>query len=364
MYSTYTGIAMSAREKGVLDLTENHINMGSKPVQGANRRLRTKSLVFLTWVLWVLPILFLLGIMIWFALPGGEGSFWHSPTNELSRTPSLEDKANSQTPAETIEVISTILPLSDIVKNIGGDKVSVKTLIPPGANPHTYEISPTQAVSVAKASLFIRVGAGLDDFVDKIMSSISSKETVVLKVTDEVDLIDGDPHVWLDPVIVKERIVPAITEALCRIAPENATYFRKNQSLYQKKLDALHEEIERLLSNLKGRPLISVHSAWRYFCLRYGLKGIYVEEFPGKEPSPRWISTVVDLAKESGARAIFVEPQFSAKMAETIAQELGVGVYKADPIGKEGVPGFNTYIDLMKSNVEVFRKVLGENQDL
>ncbi|HHY39044.1 MAG TPA: zinc ABC transporter substrate-binding protein [Clostridia bacterium] len=332
-----------------------------KPVPGANQHPRTRSLVFLTWGL---PVLLLTGITIWFLLHGGEGSFWHSPANGLSRAPNPEEKLNSSEPGGPIEVVSTIFPLSDIAKNIGGDKVSVMTLIPPGANPHTYEISPTQAILVAKASLLIRVGAGLDDFVDKIMSSISSRETIILRLTDGVDLVDGDPHIWLDPVIVKERIVPAITGALCRIAPEDAAYFRKNQFLYQERLDALHREIQRLLSNLEGRPLISVHSAWRYFCLRYGLKGIYIEEFPGKEPSPRWISTVVDLAKRSGAQAIFVEPQFSAKMAETIAQELGVEVYEADPIGKEGVPGFNTYIDLMKHNVEVFRKALGENRDL
>lgn len=360
MFSMCTGTAMSARGKRVLNLTENQDEMEAQnPVPEEYGRRRMPA-----WALPMLVLLILIGAGIWFMLYRGPGYFRsYRPANDLPGAPGpeeLKESLNAPEQGSAIEVIATIFPISDIVKNVGGEKVSVTTLIPAGSNPHTYEISPGQAVRVSRASLFIRVGGGLDDFVDKITSSIG-RGTVVLTLTDGIDLVEGDPHIWLDPVIVKERIAPAVTEALRRISPQDAAYFEKNRSLYQNEVDTLHDEIQKHMAGLTGRPLLSIHSAWRYFCLRYGLKGIYIEEFPGKEPSAQWISTVTALARKNEVRAVFVEPQFSPKMAETIARELGVKVYKADPIGGEGVPGFETYIDLMRSNVQVFREALGDN---
>jgi zinc transport system substrate-binding protein len=261
---------------------------------------------------------------------------------------------------QVIEIVATIFPIADITERIGRDRVNVITLIPAGSNPHIFEISPSQASDLSRARLFIKIGAGLDDFLDKLASSVNP-EASVLTLTRKVSLIDNDPHIWLDPLTVRDIIVPAIADELCRISSEDTAYFRKNQALYEEDLVALDKEIQGEMHGLEGRSFISVHSAWRYFCARYGLQEIPVEEYPGKEPSIRWIMEITETAKRRGSRAVVTEPQFSTRMAEVISSELGLKVYKADPLGGEGVPGFDTYINLMKSNIKTFKKALEGN---
>ncbi len=279
-------------------------------------------------------------------------------------------------------IITTIYPIADITRNIAGDAVSVISLIPAGASPHTFEPTPKQMAEIARASAFIAIGAGLDDWAQSLASA-GSPDLVQIRLTDGLKLLphepsalqgEGpvheedstahahhgyDPHIWLDPVLVREHVVPEITRVLVDLVPDREAELIAGAQAYQEKLDALHAEISRSLEGLDKPRFIAFHSAWRYFAARYELiQAASVEESPGKEPSARWISEVVETARSLDAKAIFAEPQFSNKAAEIIAQEFGAEVLIVDPLGGEGLEGRDSYISLMRSNAAVFRKGL------
>lgn len=303
-------------------------------------------------------------------------------------------------PGKTV-VIATIFPLADVAKNIGGDRVEVSSLLPGGASPHTFEPTPRQMGQVAGARVVIQVGAGLDDWVGKL-TGVAGKEHLRVAVTEGVHLRAGghhhpvetghthghhhdghshdfepaggaagtgsehgheygfgDPHVWLDPVLVRDEIAPRIFAALCQAAPEDTDYFAANLESFQAELTGLHEELTELAGRLEIRHFVAYHSAWGYFADRYGLVEVAtVEEAPGKEPSPAWIITVVETARAHKAGAIFAEPQFSTKAAEVIAAEYGARVLILDPLGGEDIPGRDSYLNLMRYNAAVLAEGL------
>ncbi|ACA59348.1 periplasmic solute binding protein [Candidatus Desulforudis audaxviator MP104C] len=294
-------------------------------------------------------------------------------------------------PGKTV-VIATIFPLADIAKNIGGDRVAVSTLLPRGASPHTFEPTPRQMEQVTGARVLIQVGAGLDDWAGKL-AGVAGKDLLRVAVTEGLSLRAGghqhaecaghahehdhnacpaaetaaadpaygfaDPHVWLDPVLVRDEIAPRIFSALCQAAPEDADYFAANLESYQAELTVLHADLTALTAGFERRSFIAYHSAWGYFADRYGLvEAATVEEAPGKEPSPGWIMKVVETARAHQAGAIFAEPQFSTKAAEVIAAEYGARVLVLDPLGGEDIPGYDSYVNLMRSNAAVLAEGL------
>lgn len=287
-----------------------------------------------------------------------------------------------------LTVVTTIFPLADITRNLGGPYLHVLSLLPPGSNPHTYEPTPGQMKEVAQAQLIIRVGAGLDNWVDKLAAS-SHKEARSLEVSEGVPLLNpesestieheptaghddpndasahhhegADPHIWLDPVLVRDHIAPAITNTLIEIDPIHEADYRSYLVSYQAELTKLHQEYEKTLAPITHRKYISFHSSWCYLAQRYHLNEVAsIEPYPGKEPSAKWVKEVVDLAKEHHIKVIFAEPQFNPKTAEVISREFGGQVMLLDPLGGDQVEQRATYLDLMRYNLTVLQNGLNK----
>jgi zinc transport system substrate-binding protein len=270
----------------------------------------------------------------------------------------------------TIRVVATIFPLSDMVRQIGKDEVAVATLLPGGANPHTFEPTPAQIRDVANARVFVCVGAGLDTWATKLLAARSDPITVVT-ITDGLQLLGaqdaqhvpdahgGDPHVWVDPVLIRDHTVPAIAAALSQVDPEHRAAFEAAAATFQAALTQLDVDIQATLSPLPNRNYVAFHSAWRYFGERYDLHetGV-VEAFPGKEPSAREIAAVVERARAAHIHALLVEPQYNARTAQQIAAEFGGRTLLVDAIGGPDVAGRNHYIDLMRYNLQAFVEAL------
>lgn len=274
-----------------------------------------------------------------------------------------------------IKAVATIFPLADIVRQVGGSRVTVTTLLPAGASPHYFEPTPLQMKLVADAALYVRVGAGLDAWGDRLIAA-AKKPPLTVTATSGVKLLPvaeqellrekgreehhhegDDPHVWLDPLIVRDSILPAVTDALVRVSPGDATYFRNNGSRFARELTGLDKEMRKALQALPGKDFIALHSAWAYLARRYGLRQVAaVETFPGKEPSARYIAALVTLARKEGIRTIFAEPQLSDKAARVIAAEIRGRVLLLDPNGGEGVAGRNSYLALMRYNLSVIER--------
>jgi zinc transport system substrate-binding protein len=258
----------------------------------------------------------------------------------------------------TVPVVATIFPIADIVRQIGRDDVEVVTLLPAGASPHTFEPSPAQIRDVAHARVFVQIGAGLDDWGAKLLAARTEAATVV-RLSDGVLLANGDPHIWLDPVLMRDHAVPKILQALSAADVAHRSEFEHAAAELQSGLTRLDAEIRQAVAATAHKNYIAFHSAWRYFGERYGLQEIAViEAFPGKEPSAREIAAVVEAARAAHVHAILIEPQFNPRVAQQVAHEIGGQTLTVDPSGGPDVPGRNSYINLMQYNLQVFVKVL------
>lgn len=275
-----------------------------------------------------------------------------------------------------VSIVATIPPLADIARQVGGELVAVESLLPPGASPHTFEPRPAQVRSLGAAGLLFGVGAGLDDWALRLAAGSRAEVLLAAEAAEKagfgLEFGEGrehehehdqghggiDPHVWLDPIAVRDAVAPALAEALIELLPGSEPAIRANLEAFQRRLDELDRDVRAMLEPLPSRAFIAYHSAWAYFARRYGLEELAsVAAFPGQEPSARWIATVVDAARRHGVRVIFAEPQLSPKAAQVIASEIGGAVLLLDPLG--GVEGRFGYIDLIEYNARMLAEAFG-----
>lgn len=324
-------------------------------------------------------IVFLLLLLMIVTFAVGCGS----PGNDLADKPSLT-------------VITTIYPLADITRQLGGDLVDVICLLPTGASPHTYEPTVDQARLISEAQLFVFIGAGLDDWGtdlanaagpelhlidlstsvtlleegvhlmpvpadDKVASTIKPVLSDLQDEESDHDYRQGEmnPHYWLDPVVVSDQICSSIFQELVYLLPDEESYFKERMDNYRNELALLDEEIKTNVASFSSRKFIAFHSAWQYFASRYNLdQAAVIAGSPGREPSAGWIADLIDLVERGQVKAVFAEPQFSQDLADRIAEEGGIEVHILDPLGGENIPGRETYLSLMRYNLAVFREAL------
>ncbi len=255
-----------------------------------------------------------------------------------------------------VKVIASIAPLADFAKQVGGEKVDVRLLLPSGASPHIYEPTPRAIKDVSDAEVFIKTGAGLEFWAEKIIKASGNKKLIIVDSSSGVSVVGADPHIWLDPVIASS-IVTKIEKALIKADPQSSEFYRQNASVYKEKLSVLDKEISDKVKTFRIKEYVTFHPAWNYFSKRYGLKvaGV-IEESPGKEPSPKHIAKIIKEINRIGSRVVFVEPQFNPKIAGAVAKESGAKVLYLDPIG--GQKGRETYIDMMRYNISVMESVM------
>lgn len=276
-----------------------------------------------------------------------------------------------------LEVVTTIFPLADMANRLGGEKITVTCLLPAGASPHTAEPTADQVRRCSRAGILLYIGRGLDDWAIKIAGAASGD--LIICSLAEAALRQGwspsqepfpeiqsggpfNPHLWLDPLIVRDYICPAITETLVEADGLNEPFYRANSAAYRQELTALDLDIRASLSGLPGKRFVSLHEAWYYFAHRYELdQAAVISGFPGQEPSAAWISDLVDLCRRNSLKVVAAEPQLSTALAETIAQETGGTVVLLDPLGGEGVPQRDSYLDLMRYNTAVLRDAFNES---
>lgn len=276
----------------------------------------------------------------------------------------------TQEPAShRLNVTCSIFPLADVVRNIGNHNVEVHILIPPGASPHTFEPSPTEFKAFANTRIFVMVGAGFEFWAEKLITSSGSDSLLVVRASDGVELMshhtgrssmtqEGNPHIWLDPTIAK-KLVFKIAASLAEADIDNAAQYLENANRYSMSLDSLDLEIEQTVKDFRTKEYVAFHPAWSYFARRYGLREVgIIEETPGREPTPKQLMKIIEDIRKFKIRAVFAEPQLSPKAASAIATEAGVELLMLDPLGGEDLPGRDSYLALMRYNLETMRKAM------
>ncbi|HXX53459.1 MAG TPA: metal ABC transporter substrate-binding protein [Thermodesulfovibrionales bacterium] len=268
--------------------------------------------------------------------------------------------------AQSLKVVASISPVGDMVREVGGERVVVRVLLPPGASPHVFEPTPGTAKDISQATLFFGIGAGLDYWAEKLLKA--SKEHIrVILLSQGMRLLHeeeqgghghatANPHVWLDPLLAME-MVKKIEKTLAEADPQGAETYHTRGIRYLTKLQTLDTEIRDTVALFSIKSFVSFHPAWDYFALRYGLKNVgVIEESPGKEPSPQRLQAIVKAIRQYHIKAVFAEPQLNPKIAEVIAHEAGVKVILLDPEG--GLPGRDTYLGLMRYNLSQLKEAM------
>ena len=268
------------------------------------------------------------------------------------------------TPGDKVLVIASITPLGDFVRHVGGDRVQVEVLVPPGTSPHTFEPTPEQVKLLARADLLVLNGVGLEFWADKMVESaanpdlrviVTAEGLDILQTADEEGKVGGNPHVWLDPINAALQVA-RIRDALVEVDPAGKDVYLKNGARYIEDLKALDRDIMLRVAEFREKRFVAFHWAWIYFARRYGLEqAAVIERVPGSEPSPGDIAQVVEAIRSIGAKAIFAEPQLSPRVAEAIAAETGAQVLFLNPLGE---PPDYDYIRTMRHNVEQLEKAL------
>jgi len=263
--------------------------------------------------------------------------------------------------AARLAIVTSIMPLYNITKAIAGDAADVSVIVPPGMSPHMFSPKPSQLIDMAKAAVFVRVGAGLEYWADKVISSSGNKKLVIVTVTDgmkldgsDSDSPSGNPHVWLDPVIVK-AFSAGIEKALAGADPASRELYKKNLDKFTAGLDALDKMLAHETEKFKVRDIVSFHPSWYYFEKRYGLKeAASIEAVPGREPSARQIQGIIELVKKYKIKAVFAETTLPRKDADVIAAEAGVKVLVLNPEGGAG----DDYITFMEKNFLIMEEAM------
>lgn len=267
---------------------------------------------------------------------------------------STDEPASSKETGK-VNVVATTVPLGHFTKMVGEDRVTVAVLVPPGTNLHTFEPSPSKLVEVEDADLYVKNGAGLEIWMERIIQA--NEDMLVVDSSSGVDLIEttdaddhghgfdlgghgvdekiltADPHIWLSPLNAM-IIVENICEGLIEVDPENAEFYQKNRDDYLGKLAELDGELNSTFSQTDGKKFIVLHPSWSYFARDYDLVQVPILESE-KEPGPRYLAEVVEVARQKNITTIFVDPNFNPKSAEIIAREIDGMVVPLDPLAED-----------------------------
>jgi len=257
-------------------------------------------------------------------------------SQDQPQSSALSDNAsdNAQENAtDKINVATTIAPLAEFVRAVGGDRVAVTVVVPPGAEPHTFEPTPSLMVDMSKADLYVMNGAGLEFWIDRLLQA--NKDMTVIDSSKGIDLIsesedEMDPHIWIS---LKNAAVQVqnVCSGLIQVDPANKDYYSQNRDSYLEQLKALDEELNSSFAASKKKIFVVHHPAWTYFARDYALEQVPLMENE-KEPGPKYLSQVIDLARQNNISTIFIEPEFNPKSAEVIAKEMNASIKTLDPL--------------------------------
>lgn len=259
-------------------------------------------------------------------------------------------------------VAVTLHPIASIAEFVGGDAVTVRTLLPPGAHADTYEATPRLAESVAGAALVVRVGGAADAWLGEVgpRTLVLTRGMRLVRQAEHDHAGTGNPHVWLDPILVRDSLLPRLADAIAAVVPEAGDAIRARGAAFADSLTALDAEIRQLLADARSRRFIAAHPAWDYFAARYDLDQIgVVHPSPGSEVGSRELARLVDAARTRDVGAVIAEPQLGRASVVALADELDVRVEVADPVGARTLSGRADYLSLMRFNARAFARALG-----
>jgi zinc transport system substrate-binding protein len=286
-----------------------------------------------------------------------------------SLTASLATSASAA--ATKHDIVAAFYPVAYAVQRVGGERVDVTNLTPAGAEPHDLELTPKQVDEILDARVVFVMGHRFQPAVEQAAGNRDGPTVTLLdrlpinagtKKVNENDPTALDPHVWLDPVLMRS-IVEQVRAGLSKSDPKGASTYARNAAAFDRELVALDGRYRAGLADCKRDLIVTAHEAFGYLARRYGLRQEGVSGLsPDAEPDPRRIADLTDLARREGVTVIFTETLLSPRIADTLAREVGVTTEVLDPIEgltpKEAGRGEN-YVSIMDDNLAKLHHALG-----
>ena len=243
--------------------------------------------------------------------------------------------------AEQLSIFVSVPPLHYLAAQVGGEAVSVESIVPPGHNPVNYDPTPKQLQRFADADIYIRSGVPFEQVWMPRLKALNPRMLIVdarsnLPVASAAEHAHSavvhalDPHVWTSPLNAI-AISRNILHVLLKLAPQHEQQFRLNQQQLQQHLEKLHHAIEEQLRPFAGATFLVFHPAWGYFAKTYGLQQVAIEHL-GKEPGPKQLVSVIETARQQQIAFLLVQQQFSGNTAKVVADELGVELIRTNPL--------------------------------
>ncbi len=272
-----------------------------------------------------------------------------------------------------VKVVATTSVLGDLARNVGGERVQVSVLVPPGTDVHSFQSSPKDSAAIREARLIVMNGAGLDGFLKGVIDGAKRRAAVVIEASEGLrprtmeeeaghgdgdEHEEGDPHFWQNPVHAI-AYVENIRDGLAQADPARADEYRRNAEAYIARLRQLDQDMEATLSAVppERRHLVTLHDAFGYFGERYGFKVSAFVPSSGGDFSPARVAEIVSLIRRERIPAVFAEPQFAQDTLRQIARDTGVavGAIISDALTDQ-TP---TYIEMMRANARSLASLLG-----
>ena len=273
---------------------------------------------------------------------------------------------------ERIEVVTTTTDLRSLTEAVGGERVVVTSLVPPGMDAEEYQPKPQDALRLKGARAFVRVGLDYDLWADRLLlaapnEAIRRGEPGYVDASYGIATLEvrgmsvgpgdghahgnGNPHYWLDPHSA-EIITATIAAGLSRIDPESAGTYEANRAAFLARLNQKIATWEAKLAPLKGVPLVAYHNSWPYFARRFRLDFIgFIEVKPGVPPSPQHLAGIVRLMQERGAKIVVREPTEPQRDVAFVADKAAAKI--ATLAGSVGaLPQASDYFALFDTNVD------------
>lgn len=290
-----------------------------------------------------------------------------------------------------LKVYTTIFPVQDFTKKIGGDAVEVESVYPANTDAHTFEPTTKEMVDMAEADAFIYSGVGLEGFAEKATEALQTEKVKIIKAGEGIELTDSsheehadeegnvehadeetpeehnlddkDPHIWLDPML-SIQIAENIKNGLSELDPESKKEFEKNFQALKADLEALDADYKETIDAAGKKEILVSHSAYGYWEDRYGIEQISVLGIsPTQEPSQKQLQSIIETAKEHNMKYIIFENNVNSKISDIVQSEIdaeSLTLFNLESISEEDAKNNEDYFSLMKRNLEVLRMALSK----
>jgi zinc transport system substrate-binding protein len=290
-----------------------------------------------------------------------------------------DDAAGS---GDGLSVVAGFYPLELAAQRVGGDRLDVSSLTPPGAEAHDLELAPQDVAAVAEADLLVYL-EGFQPALDEAAATEAADtawdagQAADLSLTaaehghegeteeehaahaedEEAEEEALDPHFWLDPVRLAS-VGDALAERLAEADPDGAATYEQNAAALRADLEALDAEMQAGLTGCAVDTLVTGHDAFGYLADRYGLEVVGISGLsPSAEPDPAQLAEITALVRERGVTTVYTETLVDPAVAETVAEEAGVRTAVLDPIeGLTDESAGSDYLEVMRANLATLRE--------